>query len=104
MKYYTGVGNRNTPADILEDMEQIARVFARLGWVLRSGGANGADSAFELGCDIENGLKEIYLPWKGFNNNNSPCYPPKQEAYDIAKSVNPIHNLLEMPIRLVGGI
>jgi hypothetical protein len=29
---------------------------------LRSGGAGGADSAFETGCDQQCGVKEIYLP------------------------------------------
>lgn len=41
-------------------------------YTLRSGGADGADSAFELG--ITNGNKEIYLPWEGFNNNDSNLY------------------------------
>lgn len=44
------------------------------GYILRSGGADGADTAFELGCNKANGLKEIYLPWPGFNNNLSVLY------------------------------
>ena len=34
---------------------------------LRSGGADGADLAFEIGA----ANKEIYLPSKDFNNNSS---------------------------------
>ena len=56
-KFYTGIGSRQTPKDILMLMTTIARKLAALGWTLRSGGADGADSAFESGA----GLKNIYL-------------------------------------------
>jgi hypothetical protein len=36
-------------------------------WTLRSGHADGADLAFELGCDQNQGNKEIFIPWDGFN-------------------------------------
>ena len=88
MKYYTGVGSRETPNEVLTEMETLARVFAKVGWTLRSGAAPGADTAFERGCDSENGLKEIFLPWRRFNKSLSMLYPPKLEAYNIAKSVN----------------
>lgn len=91
MIYYTGVGSRVTPNDVLDTMRTIARALGKFGWVLRSGGAPGADMAFEEGCDEVNGPKEIFLPWKRFNKNNSPLYPPKPEAYQIARSVNLDH-------------
>ncbi len=55
--WYTGVGSRNTPQYILELMTAIAIKMQFLGYVLRSGGAKGADSAFEQGAS---NLKEIY--------------------------------------------
>lgn len=70
-KIYTGVGARKTPWDVQAYMRAAAKRLAELGWTLRSGGANGADSAFEAGCDKGLGPKEIYLPWKGFNKNPS---------------------------------
>ena len=55
--YYTGVGSRDTPPDILILMEAIARKMASFGFWLRSGGAIGADSAFERGAGMN---KQIF--------------------------------------------
>lgn len=65
--FYTGVGSRETPRDVQAVMYKFAQKMALHGAVLRSGGADGADTAFELGCDKQQGKKEIYLPWQGFN-------------------------------------
>lgn len=65
VRYYTGIGSRNTPEEILLLIRQIARKYAMRGWILRSGGADGADKAFANGAF--NGKKEIYLPWENFN-------------------------------------
>ena len=61
MKYYTGVGSRQTPKDILFIMNNIATQLALKDFTLRSGGADGADKAFEFGCDRIDSKKEIYL-------------------------------------------
>lgn len=84
---YTGIGSRETPPKVLELMKLIAKWSAKDGWTLRSGGANGADSAFEEGCGL--GLKEIYLPWKGFNGNLSPLFGVCPEAVAIAEQFHP---------------
>lgn len=70
-KKYAGIGSRKTPSNILTTMSNVAIVLARRGWLLRSGAADGADSAFESGCDLASGDKEIWLPWPGFNANAS---------------------------------
>ncbi len=84
---YTGIGSRNTPDEILALMKDLAQSLAVDGYTLRSGGADGADTAFEVGCDWMDGKKEIYLPWKGFNNNKSNLYEPPSEAEQIAEEV-----------------
>ncbi len=66
---YTGIGSRETPTGIMNLMTDTACYLSRKGVVLRSGGADGADSSFEKGAST--GLKEIYLPWKYFNKNAS---------------------------------
>jgi hypothetical protein len=80
-------------------MLQIAHGFAHQGWLLRSGGAEGADSAFEQGCDMAGGPKEIYLPWKRFNGNHSPLVLPfdnEEEAQAITRRHHPAyHNLTQ---------
>ena len=83
-KFYTGIGSRVTPEDVQEQMMRIASAFAISGWVLRSGGAKGADWAFESGCFHVGGWSEIYLPWKGMNGHLSPLYEIPQIAYDVA--------------------
>jgi len=85
--YYSGIGARKTPDNILLLMEDIAGDLAGAGYVLRSGGAQGADMAFEEGCVVSSGAKEIYLPWEGFEDNNSPLYDISPEAYAIAEEV-----------------
>lgn len=58
MQYYTGVGSRKTPKKILSLMTEIAITLSSKGYWLRSGGAKGADRAFELGAGFR---KEIFL-------------------------------------------
>lgn len=88
-KIYTGVGSRDTPEHILRIMHDLGHELSNKGYILRSGGASGADSAFESGCDSVNGLKEIYLPWRGFNNNQSKLYTVTREAFQLASTIHP---------------
>jgi hypothetical protein len=67
MTTYTGVGSRETPLAWLGAMSRIASRLSDVGLNLRSGGAGGADNAFELGAGLN---KEIYVPWSGFNNRS----------------------------------
>lgn len=86
---YTGVGSRETPKEVCEQIHNIAVKLAKAGFLLRSGGARGADTAFEKGCKSAEGAKEIYLPWKNFNGNPSRLYPSTKEAYDKAELFHP---------------
>lgn len=52
-KYYTGVGSRKTPQQILDLMCEIAKYLQSQGYTLRSGGAGGADKAFENGAGLD---------------------------------------------------
>lgn len=58
--YYTGVGSRCTPTRFLILMTILATTLERLGYILRSGGATGADSAFSDGV-LLNSNKHIFL-------------------------------------------
>ena len=62
-KIYTGIGSRSTPIEIKNLMTEIAKILSKKDFTLRSGGADGADDAFEIGAI----KKEIYLPVKYFN-------------------------------------
>jgi len=50
MKTYAGIGSRETPADIQLQMYEIAKYLDSRDYVLRSGGAAGADTAFSEGA------------------------------------------------------
>lgn len=87
--YYAGIGSRQTPSDVCRKMHTAGRACAKLGFTLRSGGANGADMAFESGVDSVNGKKQIFLPFKNFNRNPSPFYGTTKEARAIARQYHP---------------
>lgn len=81
--FYTGIGSRDVPADIAILMEKIAGKLCRANYHLRSGAANGSDSAFEYGVlneldgDISktNAAMSVYLPWLSFGKRNTPRHP-----------------------------
>ena len=90
---YAGIGSRKTPKEVLERMRILAMDLAENGFLLRSGGADGADTAFETGVNQSNcpDRKEIFLPSRGFNKNKSTLHPPPpaafHEAYQTRKSI-----------------
>lgn len=89
---YAGIGSRETPSEICALMELMGDELAKLGGVLRSGAAYGADQAFERGCDLAGGAKEIYLPWAGYNNHASHFTGPTMDAQELASKVIPHWN------------
>lgn len=92
--FYAGVGSRETPKDVLEKQRKIAIYLAKLGLTLRSGAADGSDTAFEKGCISAEGTMEIWMPWKGFNGRSYFNYLPKDRHYEIAKTIHPIWDKL----------
>ncbi len=62
-------------------MTAIAKRLSSLDYTCRSGGADGADDAFEKGASY----KQIFLPWDKFNgrrvNGTSYIVPPYTEEY-----------------------
>lgn len=91
--YYTGVGARVTPNDVLERMFDYAKVLENIGYILRSGGQpKGADGAFENGV-IKAINKNIYKPRCWQSSGNTPTI--KDEAYEIAARHHPAWNNLK---------
>ena len=70
IQYYTGIGSRETPNHTLILMTKIAKYLDSLGFILRSGGASGADTAFANGAVN----KQIFIPWKNFNGIKDGIY------------------------------
>lgn len=71
MSYYAGIGSRDTPQPIMQLFRDAGSLLGKSIWSLRSGGAPGADDAFEEGCDFVGGYKEIFLPFEGFFNRSA---------------------------------
>lgn len=74
-------------------MTEVARKLGNLGYTLYSGGADGADNAFEIGSPH----KRIFLPWDGFagryTDGASYIVPPYRE--DIVKLYHPAGDRLK---------
>ena len=83
---YAGIGSRKTPEFVLEILEVIGLLLARQGWVLRSGGAVGADKAFEKGCDEVEGKREVFLAVDG-----DPDWAREEALKHIPENRPPFH-------------
>lgn len=61
MNYYAGIGSRSMPPEQGIILTQFAWHLEQAGYCLRSGGAEGADQAFEKGV-TDPKMKEILIP------------------------------------------
>lgn len=101
-KKYAGIGARKTPANILKEMTAIANFLEKYGYILRSGAAPGADSAFELGVQDSSNC-EIYLPWPKFASHTSKFSSPTSEALSLAAQYHPRWHSLGDPVKKLMG-
>ncbi|HEY7961017.1 MAG TPA: hypothetical protein VID29_03755 [Solirubrobacteraceae bacterium] len=97
---YAGIGSRETPSEVIELMERIARALAARGWVLHTGMAEGADQAFYRGA-AGVGPVELYLPWPAFErqarvHGTRECVlaQPARAAHDVAARFHPVWSRL----------
>lgn len=86
--YYSGIGSRETPKEIRQAMCGIASFAESKGLILRSGGAEGADEAFESGVTDEDN-KQIYVPWYQYNKHRSQLCFQSDEDFLIASYYHP---------------
>ncbi len=98
--FYTGIGSKKTPPHIGEVITRLAELACARGYVLRSGGAPGADTFFEEGAGDQ---KEIYLPWEKFNGNPSPLHDKSIQtscqAYQTAERFHPAWSRLTWAVK-----
>jgi hypothetical protein len=106
MKFYTGIGSRETPEEYLKIMIELSYYLNKKGWTLRSGGSWGADEAFQKSVtDYSN----IFLPTPYFRKNegiNGVCINDKElirEAMYIASKYN-LHENWDNLINSKGGL
>lgn len=96
MKYYAGIGSRQTPDEVLKLMTKLAEKLNEKDYVLRSGGADGADLAFEKGAGNK---KQIFLPWQGFNGSKSQLHKLTDELIDFSLGYHPRADSLSDAVR-----
>ena len=75
---YAGVGSRRTPPEILDAMSDIAQTLGDAGTALSTGGADGADKAFETGALRTDAPITVHTPWPGYNGYR-PGRDPKTD-------------------------
>jgi len=76
--YYAGIGSRKTPKNICTIMSSLAAKLSNSNYILRSGGAGGADTAFENGSE------------------DSIIYRPKDATGDSIKLASKFHPAWDM--------
>lgn len=65
-------------------MAYIARVLNELGFILNTGGADGADTAFEKGCADPDKMV-VFLPWDYFNGRGVMPYPLHPDGFKLGE-------------------
>lgn len=110
--HYAGIGSRSTPFEVMRTISRLAGYLASRDWILRSGGADGADAAFEAGVptpyktrggNVPKTMKQIFLPWESFNGNASNRFKVSKEALEIASHHHPNWAACDRAARLLHG-
>jgi predicted Rossmann-fold nucleotide-binding protein len=99
---YAGIGNRKTPPEGQRLAVRVGRRLAELGWILRTGGAPGADQAFLQGARAGRGRVELFLPWpryEGFGPEPGVYPAPVPEAFALAAEIHPVWERLSQTVR-----
>ena len=95
-QYFTGIGSRSSPIWIIPLIDRICLRSIKSNYILRSGGADGADTFFENA--YKTGKTEIWVPWIGFNKSES-IHLPSLEAYQIAATIHPVWDRLRQSVK-----
>ena len=93
MIFYTGIGDVDTPHEIGWIMTEVAQKLSSVNFTLRTGANLGAEETFSKAVH-DPALKEVYLPWSKFNNNDSQLFNIGFLGMEIAKDHNKNFNVL----------
>jgi len=88
--YWTGVGSRKTPVELKETFMKIAHYLEKLGFILRTGDADGADDFFQKG--VKNPKNKIIYIAKDATPESiemaSKIHPAWHNCSDYAKKLH----------------
>lgn len=102
VRYYAGIGSRETPREVEPLIKLVTRMLDARHFVMRSGGAQGADSMFEQHAK----RREIFLPYRGFNGREPQDEQhaiPSAAAGAIARELHPAWDRCSTDARLLHG-
>lgn len=106
MPHYAGIGSTKTPQHVCGFMADVAEELARQGWTVRTGAAEGADSAFEEGARRADQphftvpTVELYLPWHRYNGRSvARLNSPEDDAFEHAARYHPAWEQLDPKVR-----
>ena len=96
---YAGLGSRRTPKEIMLKMNRIAKRLEELGYILHSGGALGADKAFEGAPQPFTKERNVITEWASYKHIvKQKIIFKADQATDrtrtIAKEIHPAPNRL----------
>ena len=99
----TGIGSRQTPESVCTLFEEMGKEALERRWWIRSGHAEGADYAFEVGAQQH---CIVYLPWSGFNKEKpvlgtAAIYPLRDEVLKIVYKHEPYAKDLSDGVKLI---
>lgn len=104
---YAGIGSRETPPDQIQRMIDIAQQLAVHKWILRSGGAQGADQAFMHGAARR---AEVFLPWPSYERQQvHACAPARvgthvqDDAIEYSRTLHPAPEHLKDAVARLHG-
>ena len=86
---YAGIGSRETPKKVLHEMSMLSSQLEAMGFILRTGGATGADTAFLDGIQDPSKSVELYLPWQKYNDYESPWNKVPKASVTMAQRFHP---------------
>lgn len=102
VRFYSGIGSRAAPYEALLQCTKIAEFLEHAGFTLRSGGAEGADKAFEVGV-IDPSKKVIFRPKhcnKAAEEIASKVHPAWGACTDYAKHLHGRNAMIVLGLNL----
>ena len=93
---YAVVGNRDTPAPIMDRAKLLAKKLSEKGFTARVGGLDGLDRAI---MEVAGQGVELQLPWKNFGGLESKTSYSAPEILAIAKHFTQGWDALKLPVQ-----
>jgi len=102
---FAGAGHRKLPEQAVKEIQYLSSILSKAGFILNTGGAEGADEAFMKAMATYGGKTNVFIPWEGYRklkaiNRNVRIFADiPQKAYEVAAKYHPAWEKLGPKIR-----